>query len=265
MCVCYRHSSEPEFCLWKENLVNTHRVVELQLASAPGEVSDQSCDAELAVNSSVLMSTCTDTCDVDNHPPMTVAQFPSEKTSTEETEAFNQSCAATDDLSMETSNSEGLSRTRSADVESTSVSGKQLSEMDIDPSAGIAELSVVAGKPQNNVQTSDQSAGAEPVESHDSQNLAKTVSGPLDSGTVFPCNTTSSSSQLMVCSLSVDSEAVSSALVQTAVSSATVDADRLQADDNCSLDSHRVDESLLPPENIQPSASEPQMVCDIVE
>ena len=243
----YRHSSEPEFSLWKKNLYNTDGFIEPQLASMAGIVSDQLCETERSTTSSVPVTLHTNTCDVDSHlPPMMINKPASEQITTEATGASKSSCVMKDSVSV------GLIGTEAGDAKSESVLEKQGTKVDHRTFTGSLELPAATDRSENTDQSLARSAGA-----GDIQNLSDMVPAPSVTGTLLPHDEVSSSNQPMVSSLLADSAAVSSASV---MSSATSDiTDPMCADDGSS--SHQVVESLSS-EIIQPSASEPQMVCD---
>jgi len=255
--VCYRHSSEPELSLWRHDLGDDDGVAELQLASAAGAASEQPCNADRLTDCSVSVSTCADVGDL----PVPAAQFNTEKMATEETGASNMSCSTTG-LSTESTSSGGLKHGRSTDAESASVSEKQdVLAVDCGPFAGAEELPVVAARPQNSIESLARGDSATPVKSQDCQTPAEMDLAPLDPGAVLPSDAKSPSNEPIASSLSADSEAVDGSSVKTAASNATSDSDLPHADDNCTLDSQQFTESLSA-ENVQPSASEPHMVCN---
>jgi len=232
-----RHSSEPEFSLWKEDLCNADKVVEADLASA----DDQTFFGKEPTGSLLPTTTHGDTSDLSMTGPQPLR--------TEETGASVPSCPTTDSHVTVDSSSGSLSH---AGVESSSVLEKQEPDLDRCSSDGVAEQSVAAGGPQNSVHVSSASSTAQSDECRDGQNVMNTQPDPSDHGAVV-----TSSSQAMV---STDSEAVSSSSVKMTVASDTSNSDTVHTADNHSLPAHQVRESVSS-ENVQPSVSEPQTVC----
>ena len=225
-----RHSTEPEFSMWKENLSHADGIVEPDLALADGTfVSEHPTDGSFPT------TIHGDTADLAATAPKFLT--------TEETGTST----FTDDVLTADSSSRGLSHTG---VEPSSESEKQEPELDRCSSDGVAELPVTAGGPQNSVHLSAESVTAQPDECQGGQNLINTLPDHIAVVT--------SLSQATVSSLSADSEDRSSSSVKTPVVSATSNTGN--TDDNRLLPGSQVHESLSP-ENIQPSASESQMVC----
>jgi len=226
--------------MWKESLSQADRIVEPDIASADGTVV-----CEHPTNDLFPMTTHSDTAALPATEPRSLT--------TEETAASASSCPNTDGVLTAESSSGGLGHT---DVEPSSESEKQEPELDRCSSDGVAELPVAAGGSQNSVPLSAESVIAQPDECQDGQNLMSTLPGPSD-----PAAVVTSSSQATVSSLSADSEAHSSLSVDTTVASAA--SNTADTDDNHLLPARQVHESLSS-ENIQPSASESQMVCGLV-
>jgi len=248
-----RHASEPEFSLWKQCLTNTDGVIEPQLVSTAGRFSSQSRDGDHPTDSSFPTSSPSGT-----HDMTTRAESLGEKMITADTGASETSCTTAGGRSTEGSNSGGLSHNRCTDAESSSMSEQPQLERDRCPSAGAVQLSVSAGRLENNVQSSAaESTSALPVMSDDGRNLSNTS----DCATTLPPDTSCCLGQPMVSSLSADLEAVSSSSVKTdVVACASSNVDPLHADDVCPLGADGVHESVSL-ENIQSSASDFQLVC----